>query len=282
MFQALGDLLDIGAIAHRGEQRDKFIAAQPRQQVLGTKLQFHAPRHLLQIEIADVMTVEIVHLLEFIKINVDQSEDARVQARFLNLGVDAFTQRETVVNVSELVELRAAQQVGVHAPGFNSQRSQARSHEERFFLCAAQRGFRLECDKERSQRVPNARRDLFVEDAQAVYRRRIFSKAGSLGDFAPAGNVVQAGGDQCGDLFDDAGEGFRSVDVFEDAAAPPLEVGLYLRAGGHRKRLPAYPAFEDPAPDDDHKHNGKQQGNDANQVAYAQQRRPCDNGKIVD
>ena len=90
VIQALRDLLDVGAIAHHGEQRDKLIASQPRQQIVGAELQFHAPCHLLQIEVSDVMAVEIVHLLEFIKVDVDQPEDVGIPARLINLGVQAL------------------------------------------------------------------------------------------------------------------------------------------------------------------------------------------------
>ena len=121
-FQPLGNLLHSRAVAHLRKQDGELIAAQPRQQVVGAKLPLHAPSHLLQVEISDVMTVDVVHLLELIQIDVDQPEDAGIAPSVLDMRVQARLQRKAIVYIGEQVELRAVQQVVVELAGFDGER----------------------------------------------------------------------------------------------------------------------------------------------------------------
>ena len=65
--------------------------------------------------------LEVVHLFELVEVDVDQPEDAGLEAGFLNLPIQILVQRESVVNVGEQVELRTVEQVGVQAPGLDGQ-----------------------------------------------------------------------------------------------------------------------------------------------------------------
>ena len=70
-----GNLLDIGVVFQDRNQHCKLVSAESRQEVAGAELVLHPPGSFLKVTVADVMTVKVVHLLEIVEIDIDQSED---------------------------------------------------------------------------------------------------------------------------------------------------------------------------------------------------------------
>jgi hypothetical protein len=95
----------------------------------------HPQRHFLQVEVADLVAVNVVYLLESIQIDVDQPENAGIFPGMLDARFEQLVEGEPVVQVGEQVEFRAVEQVGIEPPGLNGQRGQA---------CADREGFEFE------------------------------------------------------------------------------------------------------------------------------------------
>src|SRR5208282_6069786 len=95
-FQPLGNLFHLRAAARHGNHGGKFVAAQPGQHVGGAQLVLHAQRHFLQIEVADVVPVAVIHQLELVQVDVDQPEDAGLFTGLLNEGFKLLVQGEAV------------------------------------------------------------------------------------------------------------------------------------------------------------------------------------------
>ena len=68
-----------------------------------------------------MMSIEVIYMLEFIEVDVDESKDPSVLARLQNLPIQMLVQREAIVNVCEQVELGAMGQIGVEAAVLDGQ-----------------------------------------------------------------------------------------------------------------------------------------------------------------
>jgi hypothetical protein len=81
LFEAEGNLLDIGAAAHIRHKHGEFVAADAGQGIRVAELAFHAQRDFLQVEVADLVTMGVVDLLEAVQVDVDQSDETRRRNR---------------------------------------------------------------------------------------------------------------------------------------------------------------------------------------------------------
>jgi hypothetical protein len=82
-------------------------------------LALHAQRHCLQVQISKLVAVSVIDLLELIEIDVDQTEDVGILTCLCDLPIKMLVERESVVSVSEQVELRTVMKFGVEASRFN-------------------------------------------------------------------------------------------------------------------------------------------------------------------
>src|ERR1700722_18572106 len=117
-----------------GHQRSKFIAADAGKQIERAQLALHSPRNLLQIPVAHLVAVDIVHLLELIEIDIDQSKDAPLAPGLLNMRIQLAIEREAIQNVRQRVQLRSPQQVRVDAPRLDGNRGKRRSSRQGLHL----------------------------------------------------------------------------------------------------------------------------------------------------
>ena len=93
-FQAVRDLIYVGATVHSGDHDRKLIAAEARQSIAGTQLTLHALRCFLQVEISHLVPESVIDLLEFIEVDKDEAEDAgRLGGAFESSRPDAFPWR---------------------------------------------------------------------------------------------------------------------------------------------------------------------------------------------
>ena len=106
------------------------------------------------------------------------------------------------MDVSEQVELRAVQQVGVKAAGFDGQCGETSCPGKGFRLLGGRFGERVEGGIEDAERRSGAGRNLFLGDAQSCKPRRAISQPGAVGHFAPAGRVFELEGDQFRDFLE--------------------------------------------------------------------------------
>ena len=106
-LQPMTDLFNLSPVPHLGQKHGKLVATKPGQDIEGTQLVLHPGRYFLEIQITDLVPVEVVHLLEVVEVDVNQSEDAGPLTNLLNGLIEGFFQRETVVDVGEQVELGA-------------------------------------------------------------------------------------------------------------------------------------------------------------------------------
>ena len=64
----------------------RILPTHPGQHVAGADLTFHPRYRVLQIGVSGVVSVEVVHLLELVQIDIDQPKDPH-SARSVNLPV---------------------------------------------------------------------------------------------------------------------------------------------------------------------------------------------------
>ena len=83
-------------------------------------------------------------------------------------------------------------------------------------------------------------------------------------------------------LFEDFGEGPRSVNVFEDAAALPFQFGFNLRKSRQSGSLAAHLAFQRPASDASDNYDHEQKADEDSEVANVEQGRPGDDLNIIE
>src|SRR5579863_6118541 len=100
-------------VMHQRDQRSEFIAAKPSQHIAITQLTRHSGSNLLQEHVTDMMAVPIVNQLEFVQIDVDQSEEIAILPRLFDVRVDEPFHGEAVGNVGKQIELRASAQVDI-------------------------------------------------------------------------------------------------------------------------------------------------------------------------
>ena len=67
------------------------------------------------------MSTDVVDLLEFIQIDVEQPEKAGLNPRLLNQCVQMLVEGEAVVDAGKQVELRAVEKLGEKPSGFDSE-----------------------------------------------------------------------------------------------------------------------------------------------------------------
>jgi hypothetical protein len=89
---------------HHRDQRSELISSEPRQHVVGAQLSLHTQCGLSQIHIPDQVPVHVIDLFEFVKVNINQSEDSRPLARIFDLGFQVAVQREAVVYLGQKIE----------------------------------------------------------------------------------------------------------------------------------------------------------------------------------
>src|ERR1035438_7739270 len=141
----MSDFLNLGAVANLRQKHGEFVASQPGQHIHAAQLVLHAQRNFLQVQISDLVAVNIVDLLESVKIHIDQSEDAGLLASLFNQLIQTLVQREAIVYVGQQVKLRASQQIGVEASGLNSQRGEPNRHGQSLRLVGAGEIGRASC-----------------------------------------------------------------------------------------------------------------------------------------
>jgi hypothetical protein len=110
-------------------------------------LALHAGRRLLQIQVSDAVSVEVIDLLEAIEVNVDEPEDGGLLAGLVDLRVQGLVEGEAVVDVGEQIELGAAAEIGIEMSGLDGQGGESNSHGEGLGLDVARFGERIECGK---------------------------------------------------------------------------------------------------------------------------------------
>src|SRR5580658_1649053 len=189
VLQAEGDLLCVAAAADQRHQCGKLVSAEPRQHVGGAELALHSLRHILQIQIAHSVAVDIVDLLELVEINVDESEDSRGFARLLDQGIEILFQREAVVDVGELVELRSMAQIGKEPPRFDGQRCQLHSCRKRVLLVGQCGRLGFETGGKHAQGGARSGCNLHARNAQPIGVHGTSSEPRSADDIAPAGGA---------------------------------------------------------------------------------------------
>src|SRR5579862_8388091 len=104
-LQSMTDVFDLSPVPHLGQEHGKLVATKPGQNIESTQLVLHPGRYFLEIKITYLVSVEVVNLLKVVEVDVNQSEDAGSLTSLLNGLIEGFFQRETVVDVSEQVEL---------------------------------------------------------------------------------------------------------------------------------------------------------------------------------
>ena len=85
VFQPGNDLVQVEAAMLKRDQRGEFVAAQPRQHIAAQQLAAHARGHCLEVKISHVVAICVVDRLEFVQVDIDQSEDAAGLARLFDL-----------------------------------------------------------------------------------------------------------------------------------------------------------------------------------------------------
>lgn len=128
------------------------------------------------------------------------------------------------MDVGELVELRAASQIGVEAAGFDGKGSQSSGRRECFRFAGTRFGESIESGNDSAERWSRTGRNLLLNDSEGGQFRQIVTELRSTGDLAPARGALQSERNQFGDLLNDLIKRPGAVDVFEDAAAPALDV----------------------------------------------------------
>src|ERR1035437_7012666 len=116
------------------------------------KLAFQAQRRLLEVLVSNLMPIRVVHLLEVVEVDVDQSENGCIETRLIYLGIQQLFQGEAVVDIGEQVELRAVQQVGVEAACLDGQGGKACCPGQSFSLRGGGHGEQVECRREEAER----------------------------------------------------------------------------------------------------------------------------------
>jgi len=91
----------------------------------------------------------------------------------------------------------------------------------------------------------------------------------------------QSGGNHCGNLHENLGEGPRFVDVLENAAALPLQVDFDLRASRHDGGLAPHLVFQGPAPGGHDEDHDQERTEGQKEIARVEQGRPDDDGNII-
>src|ERR1017187_1697040 len=99
-----GDIHDLIPCLDQWKQDGELVAAQPGQHVARAELVFHAERYFLQISVADLVAIDVIHFLEVVEVDVNQSEGAGLPAGLLNSLIEVLFHGESVVNVSEQIE----------------------------------------------------------------------------------------------------------------------------------------------------------------------------------
>ena len=255
-LKALGYFRDFGAASDSGEQHDKFVATDARQQVVGAQLPRHALGGFLKVDVADVVTKQVVDPLELVEVDVDQAKDGGVLARLLDKPFEILFKREAVVAVGEQIEFGTIKQVGVDAPGLDGQGGELGSDGERFTLIWKGRLLAVERRREYAQELAGVGEDLLLKDALGAVIRPGLAKRGCAGDVAATGSAVEGEGDKLRDVFDDLSEGTGFVDVLKNAAAALFQLrhatfqcGFDFAAGGEGQGLLVEFSIEDPMAD---------------------------------
>src|SRR6266567_1730458 len=250
-FQAHGDFGDFGTIAHARNQHCEFVSAEACEHISRAKLVGHTERYLLQVDVSDLMAVAIVDLLEPIQVDINQAECAGVGAALRHHFVEVLVQREAVIDIGELVELGAAQQIGVKAAGFNGKGCELGCEGESFGLDRFWPGALIEGGKDGSERRSGAGKDLVLNDAKTGETCRAVAQHGSIGDLAPTWRTTQFEGNKLGNAFDDLSEWARPVDIHEDAIASLFDMG-------QGRGLSAHLALNEPSPGPNPEDNNEQ------------------------
>src|SRR6266702_5824776 len=100
-----------------------------------------------------MVSIDIVHLLELIKIDIYEAKDSGFLLCQLDRRLQMFIQREAVMDFGKQVKLTAMHQVGIEPPCFNGQSRQARTQEESFLLVHARWCIRIDCGDQSTQRM---------------------------------------------------------------------------------------------------------------------------------
>jgi hypothetical protein len=92
MFDAMDNFLSLRAVANDRDEDSEFVTPDSGESVVRTKLALHSEGHLLKIEVSDLVTVNVVDLLETIQVNVDQAEDAGILASLINNRIETLVE----------------------------------------------------------------------------------------------------------------------------------------------------------------------------------------------
>src|SRR5208337_1349212 len=188
------------------------------------KLSFHALGYLLQVHISGLVAVLIVDLLEAVQIDEDKAKNASAGAAFMNERFQLFFEREPVGDVGEQVELRAVDQRVVEVRRFDGQFGESGSQYE------SRRLFRAGLDEARNGGEERAKANSrptvdFIEDnALRGDDGWTLTEGRAVFDLAPGGSATQLERNQACNLLNDLFQGARTIEVFEDQAAPPLQI----------------------------------------------------------
>jgi hypothetical protein len=136
----------------------------------------------------------------------------------------------------------------------------------------------IECDEDRARGGTGSGRDWRMGYAKGSQGFRNGSQPRAIGDLAPARSAIEPEGDQANDLFEDFGQGARTVDVLKDVAAALFELGhlasqgsFGLRSGSQRGCLAAYLPFQRPGAGATGEDYDQQHADEQNEVANIQQ-----------
>src|SRR5580704_5561092 len=162
------DLFHFSAAADSGQEDGKFVATESSQHIVATQLPLHAVGDFLKKEISDLVSVNIVHLLEVVEVDVDQTEDRCILTRLFDLPFQVILERESIVDVGEQIEFGAADEGGVEAPGFNRQTGQCCRLKESLRLGSSLPGEWIERGINVSERRPGAGLDPLVNDTECI------------------------------------------------------------------------------------------------------------------
>ena len=128
MFEPLCNVFNICPIAHNRDQYGKLAPANARQSIHRAQLAFHPRGHFLEVVVPDLVPIEIVNLLELVEIDVNQAEDAGIEARVLDLGIEPLLEGEAVVHAGKQIELRPMEQVVIEPARLDGQGREAGGH----------------------------------------------------------------------------------------------------------------------------------------------------------
>ena len=118
--------IGFGAIANPRQKHSKFVSTKPGQHVVGAEQALHAGRNFSKIQVTDLMAVGVVHVLELIEIDIDQTKNARILTCMFNQLAKVVFQRKPIMNLGERVEFGVMDQIGVKPSSFNGQRGECR------------------------------------------------------------------------------------------------------------------------------------------------------------